>query len=529
MSQPNIISAFSCFYIPPEGPGNAKFTQQPDRQLERLLIDLTRIPANFPPDIWARYFLLILRQQDARLAALLELMNTTQDRLLSLIERLAAIAPNPNQNIPTLHRHCQSHADQRSVQQLFAAPPTLSSRLLNAYLQQSCWYAAQYFYHHRIRSMSLGDRYSLAECFQLAAEQANNPSRLLRNFDFRQTNQIRTYAEQTLKDVLRDIIYQQEHLDKNSSDWGLLRYVTKRELTAALSAAGCGPAAITQACLVWTSFKDIYQTKLEGRNQLPDPSEAQLHAIADRYNQHRQKFKLEKIIQGRDVLTQLKAAAQAVRNYRHLNVTYQALIDTTTQTTETPLEQLMQREESNFAQALDQLFQTEIAQVFVKQAALAQKVLQLFLGLDFTQNDILRLVGSQLGLQKQYQLARQIARYKRVFLQEIAHTLKQRYAQALPEDKPGDTLIDRIHDIFTDYLTRYCKKIFYRVLSQKCQELATETVLPQPEILIPLLQNTLKQQVETTLEIDLGLCSSADETLATFVTAWLENQTTLEN
>ncbi|NJK52652.1 MAG: hypothetical protein HC936_07175 [Leptolyngbyaceae cyanobacterium SU_3_3] len=323
------------------------------------------------------------------------------------LDRFVETAPEVNDGIWTIHDQLVARREELQTTDFLREPATIAHRLLSAYLQPSCWYAAQHFYSTKIAPSNLSHEYSLEDCFQIAAENATQSTKILQNFQIgRKNTTIRTYAEKTLEKMLARII--QLNTMRNDSTWKLLRYLSQKELTAALQADGYTNSKMAQSCLIWRCFKEIYQTRQVQQNQLPPPTELQLQEMHDRYRQRCKPYGITTAISAESILPNLEAIAQAVRQYRSSDAVLDRLLQETHHTTD-GLADLMR---------VEQVTQigTIVAQSFAELPEVAQIMLNLWFGLELSHAEILRLLKPELKLEKQYQLSRQIKRYKKTLV-----------------------------------------------------------------------------------------------------------------
>lgn len=125
---------------------------------------------------------------------------------------------------------------------------------LMAYLQETCWWVARDF------SRSLrGEVFSPADCFQMAIAEVD---KVLIAYDSRRTASLRSYAKLVYRSRLRDIFRQQGEAEI-SSNWTLLRRVSKSAFLEALALSGESPKVIEHYCLAWSCFKQVVQGNVE--------------------------------------------------------------------------------------------------------------------------------------------------------------------------------------------------------------------------------------------------------------------------
>ncbi len=555
-----IIKEFSQFCIC-EGRQSFKLTS--NRKLERRLkslVDVAALSGN--QDAWARYFLLLAafyggglgdtkgkrkRKEKAKDRLILEILIEAfaLSSLESLIEHLVKQAPEPNQEVQTIDLRLVAGQNQSGVGKFLHNLAPDAKEFLVAHLQKIGWYAARRFYRTRIElSPSLKQRYPFEECCQIANEGVSQPTQLLKRFDFQYQNTIKTYAHTRIFGVIKNKI-DHDNLQartKSFSDYGLLRYIRKKELREALTVSG--KDRVASFCLALQCYQEIYQPRQISSNRLQPPTQEQLQAIAARYNQLRQQFKISEFATGESIQDWLITAAQAVRDYRNQSV------DCSTE----DIGELGH----DFPDAINTLIETEaiahlkeaFAQAFSELPEAVQSSLKLWLGLRLTQEDVVSIIGSSLGVQKQYQFNRKIGKYRNKILpQALIGNLSKTYPEILSSPKDLDRIISQLQDVIKEYTSEFCQSCFYPPLAAQWQQLEQEEkfILKQyyrlrldeqkiakqlnssaSEVkskLIhskDLLRKRLESDVETILNIQLSLCSSAEQKLAKFVEMWLQ-------
>ncbi|MBD2206474.1 sigma-70 family RNA polymerase sigma factor [Calothrix sp. FACHB-1219] len=156
---------------------------------------------------------------------------------------------------------------------------SLAKMHLSAYLQEQCYWAAQ----KTVAKFTL-NQYGLADYFQLANAEVEN---ILKGFKPEISNNLQAYAKMAIPTRLRDILRQRKEAD-SSTNWALLRKVSKKQVLASLSHAGLSPAMIAQYRLAWFCFKELYVPNPAGANsKLPEPNRQLWEAIANLYNSER--------------------------------------------------------------------------------------------------------------------------------------------------------------------------------------------------------------------------------------------------
>ncbi|MBW4594885.1 MAG: sigma-70 family RNA polymerase sigma factor [Brasilonema angustatum HA4187-MV1] len=150
---------------------------------------------------------------------------------------------------------------------------------LLAYLQEPCYWTAS----KAVAKFTLS-QYTLADYFQMAIAEVEI---ILKDFNPEKCSSLKAYAIMAIPRRLRDILRQRREADI-CTNWGLLRKVSKKLLSEALSEAGLSQSAIAQYRLAWTCFKELYVQKQPGStSQLPEPNRQLWEAITNLYNHER--------------------------------------------------------------------------------------------------------------------------------------------------------------------------------------------------------------------------------------------------
>lgn len=158
-------------------------------------------------------------------------------------------------------------------------PESLASRHLSAYLQESCYWAAQ-----QMVKRFTNTQYKLSDYFQMAIAEVNP---VLAGFKPGRGSSLKNYAGFAFQSLLRDMLRQRHEADI-CTDWALLRKLSKKRLEESLSHAGLSPTVIAQHRLAWTCFNALYvQTQSTATSKLPKPDWKLWQAVSHLYNTER--------------------------------------------------------------------------------------------------------------------------------------------------------------------------------------------------------------------------------------------------
>ncbi|MEO0867574.1 MAG: sigma-70 family RNA polymerase sigma factor [Cyanobacteria bacterium J06642_11] len=284
-----------------------------------------------------------------------------------------------------------------------------------AYLQEPCYRAAEQI-THRFTTVQL----SVADGFQIAIAHVQ---RILQGYKPDYGSTLKAYAQKSFGNAIRDYLRQQHEI-QISTNWGLLRRVSQTQLTEALHAAGYVNTA--PAILLWKCFRAICTpTPDRSVRGLPDPSEAQLQAIAQRLDQespdgstsdffHEPQQIMEKLIQLANLVRTYLNPVITSLNQPQYEDSIEEQLNTLIGEEEPPMVQLLNAEA--YAKQQQQLQQIG---GFLDNALTAlspehQRLLVLYYQQKLTQNTI----AQQLNI-RQYQVSRQLNRIRRQLLLDV--------------------------------------------------------------------------------------------------------------
>ncbi|MFM7426446.1 MAG: sigma-70 family RNA polymerase sigma factor, partial [Elainella sp.] len=141
--------------------------------------------------------------------------------------------------------------------------------------QEPCYWSAQQT-SRRFTDL----QYRLPDCFQIAIAEV---ATVLKGFNPERGASLKTYAGIAFASLLRDALRQRQVVDL-STDWALLRRVSKKRLLEALHQAGVAETLLPQYRLAWSCFQARYLPKAPGE-KLPKPDAAFWETVAQLYRQ----------------------------------------------------------------------------------------------------------------------------------------------------------------------------------------------------------------------------------------------------
>jgi RNA polymerase sigma factor (sigma-70 family) len=365
-----------------------------------------------------------------------------------------ALDPQTEDDYWTLHWY-------RTWQQ---TPDGLAQEHLTAYVQELIYWAALKT-HNRFGSA----QYGLADLFQMAIARFEQ---VLQGFNPHQGTNFKGYATVMTANLLRESLRQQQAIDI-CTDWGLLRKLSQKRLTAALAQSGLAQATIEQYVLAWRCFNALYiPEQKSGSRRLPKPDEATWQAISELYNRDRtHQLATSSPASTAELATWLTACAKAARQYLYPTV---VSIDAPTQTGTSDygdsltdneqregMAQLVHLEEIHQRQTQRQQMNTVLQNALQTLDPEAQQLLQLYYQQELTQ----QAIAKQLGI-KQYQVSRQLTRVREQILKPLL-----KWGQEILHSSATPDVIKNTSIALDDWLVHY-----YRRPSEVA-------VLDQPEVL----------------------------------------------
>jgi len=467
--------------------GNVKFMSQ---------LTLEAPPVN--PDCWARYFLLILQQQKRYAIESEFSQKECIDQMAIAVKDLVTQASQQNRDLADLHDYLSSQDIHHPAQKLFDRQAAISKQLLIAHLQRPSGFSA--CQHHRKLSINIRKQFSLIDCLQELNQVISDPLHCLRNFDLTRPNiTLKTYVEKRLRQQLPNIICVKLGAPRNFADWGLLRHTTKKQLLAALQFYGLSEIERMQHRLIWHCFREIYEpVKAERHSPLPQPSQAQLIGIQDRYKQRCYGFQLTPEITELEVSSCLQTCIKAIRHYQNRTnaiSTFDEAVyqnqDTSSETNDPleeeefdaslnekilfgaeeediekdispdPLENLINASDATNLADVGRITQNTVAAIFLALERVVQIALRLNYGLDFNQAEIVQILGEPWKLLPQCTRSRTFNRWKKPFLDQLTSDVRAAYPELLPEHQPHDDRIQAIEQYLKWYLKQYCVSFFH--------------------------------------------------------------------
>ncbi|WP_254173195.1 sigma-70 family RNA polymerase sigma factor [Planktothrix pseudagardhii] len=323
---------------------------------------------------------------------------------------------------------------------------SLAARHLCAYLEETCWYAAKVTY----REFSSPD-FTESDYWQIARQVASNPVRIFNNYKA-ELSLPRVYAQTKLRGAILDVIRKGQETQR-ASDWGLLRKSSKKALKTALQMAGIGEAQQADYLLAWQGFQEVYKPPAIRRNQpLPAPTDAQLTAIADYYNQQRSPASAVNAIKIQEML---EICIKVVRKKHTIELQSLDADNRALECEVTDYSEVQQRQQETDSEQWEQITRV-LSHAIASLPPTARQMLILehgLIGLNQTE------IGRAFGI-KQYKVSRQLSRHKRPLLEVLAKWSENQGGITLDVEK-----IDALSQHLDSWLNWYCQTtILHRFL-----------------------------------------------------------------
>jgi RNA polymerase sigma factor (sigma-70 family) len=340
-------------------------------------------------------------------------------------------------------------------------PESLAKGHLSAYLQESCYWAAQ----KTITSIST-TQYTLSDCFQMAIARVD---KVLKGFKPEVGFSLSSYASAIFSSELKEMLRQQKEIDI-CTNWRLLRKLTQKRLVESLQNAGLREVEIASHVLAWKCFQARYVPQQPiGTRKLPKPDDATWDAIAKMYNSERHSLPNPGGESSKDTMEKwLVAAAKAARAYLYPSFTSlnaargdegsAELLDNLADNLpglkqESLLSEFIAEEEQNDRQAQLKHVGNILAAGLKELDTEAQQILQLYYAQGLTQQQI----AKQLEI-KQYTISRRLTKARETLLIKLAT-----WSRDILHISLNTTVLNYINTVMEEWL----KSFYTRPLTQQ--------------------------------------------------------------
>ncbi len=381
---------------------------------------------------------------------------------------------------------------------------------LAAYLEEVCYWTSINI------CQEFSDKgYNPADCFQMARNLASNPAKLFANYDSGLSG-VQTYAQMKLKSYMLEELRRGREVEKYS-DWALLRSLTPTALQGALVNYGFKEAEIAAYRLAWQCFNEIYTpTTAEGNRRLQAPSAPQWETIAMRYNQLRGDLKLEAAVTVKNLQNLLNTVVKAVRCKSQNSPVSARSIEETDPSMPVPQSLLHNdsSEENNPKFEWEQV-NSILSHSFQSLPEDIRKMLELWLGLDFNQQEVAGLFGWE-----QNKFSKQMKKHGKFLLKELLKELDKCEGNSKLSQKSKE--IDQKGKVMQEWLKERCQADYVNFLNLRFAHMKKNQNGGNVSVseLQRQLRDELKSHVESRLQISLAPVPQADERLGAFVKEW---------
>ena len=383
------------------------------------------------------------------------------------------VQSEPNAKEEYWARHFLKTIRELSKQELFEKKENLSISIssseklaeahLCAYLQEACLWAAR---RSSQRFKFIQHKYPLEEYFQIANSAIYPPAKLFKsfNFDYHQTN-IEGYTKTAVIRFISNTIYQKELEGKREkfSNYGLLKDLSKKEMQEALTIKGINQNRVSLYCLAWQCLEQIYQpNQRQGNRSLEIPSAELFQEIASLYNEQCNQLGFLEAPASKDKIKEiLEFCIQAARDYRTKHFLPLENYENLTDSQHTVLDNLIQEEEWQQVNSL-------VSSLFSAIPETGQIMLILWLGLNLTQTEMVVVLKNKYPeIQKQYQVARQLARYNKILLKEFINKSQKIYPEiCLNEEKDIEIIKQSLDECLQVHCQQLCKYILDKITKE---------------------------------------------------------------
>ncbi|MBD2180581.1 sigma-70 family RNA polymerase sigma factor [Planktothrix sp. FACHB-1355] len=494
----DIVQKFSTFLKLGNRERYRQFFWQTDPELERNIKNLEQSDPNAKAEFWARRFL----------------------------QEMQKTYP------------AKPHSDSTKVPNQIL-PNSLPGRHLSAYLQDVCFWAAQKLCQ---RLQFIKHKYPLEECFQIACSVGYQPEKVFRNFKFDHPSaNTEVFAKAVIFRIINNQVYESDLEAKRGkySNYGLLKDLTKKELTEALAAQRNQQLNIELHCLAWKCFDEIYQPNhWRGSRSMDAPDRIHLNQIADRYNQllaHP-----GSPVDATKIQEMLDTCIKAARNYRTQQFLPLEDYTNTPAPASTAWDTLVREEEWDEIQVL-------VSSAFQKLPVQGQMLFKLWLGLNLTQTNIANVLKNKYtSLETQYQVSRLLKSHTKNLLKDFAKEWNQINRDTLLAEKQLEQLKNYLHDC----LRKQTQEIWYGCLAKilvrrsdfektilklhyaeklslsqiaKTLAIPTSEIAPQIASIYREFRQAFINEIASYLDLLPESLMPVEETLGGFIEEWLQN------
>jgi len=307
---------------------------------------------------------------------------------------------------------------------------------LSAYLQESCYWAAQTLLRRVAQSSG-----TVCDCFQIAIEKV---PKVLRACDPNHKVSLKTYSKVAFENIIRDALRQQHEINL-CNEWALLLKVSRKQLQEALQQSGLGQKAIAPYLNAFQCYLAGYRLlKSAGRIHRPDAEGWRI--LVQLYNQQHP----EESIDATHLEKQLLYCAKQVRAYLYpvvmsLNTPrFEQLEwqDEICDRQDTPLVYLIQQEEQTIRRSQQKQLNEILSAALMQLDPQMQTLLKLYYQQNLTQQQIAHDLNVQ-----QYAVSRRLSKARELLLLAL-----MRWSQIALHIEPTSIVIKHISALLEEWL-----------------------------------------------------------------------------
>lgn len=332
---------------------------------------------------------------------------------------------------------------------LWSNQSDLAKGHLTAYLQESCYWAAQ----KTIGNVSTV-QYTLSDCFQIAIARVD---KVLLGYNPQVGFSLSSYASAIFSSQLKEMLRTQGEVDI-CTNWRLLRKLSSKRFVESLQNIGLGVETIASYVLAWKCFLAQYvPQQATGTRKLPKPTAATWEAISKMYNTERHTLSHPGWECSPETMEKwMVACAKAARTYLYPNFTSlnaprgdegagEFLDNLPEMKQDSLLAEFIAEEEQNDRKSQQQNIGNILIAALGELDSQAQEILQLYYGRGLTQQQI----AKQLDI-KQYTISRRLTKAREALLLKLAT-----WSQKTLHISLNSTVLNYINTVMEEWLKGY--------------------------------------------------------------------------
>lgn len=310
--------------------------------------------------------------------------------------------------------------------------PAVAMAHLSAYLQETCYWAAQKL------AINLSGGESIADFFQMAISRVD---RVLKNFNPQQSSSLKRYASLSFSNVIKDTLRMRQEVEI-CTDWALLHKVSQKRFVEALRNQGLTPSIVAEYTLAWHCFQTLYApSSPQAARKLVKPEASVFERVAEMYNHDRlaQLGTTAASVTPEQIEQWLSVCGRSIRGYLYptllsadakMTPDGDAFLDNFESTFQaSTLSSLVDLEEDLTRQDHQSQLNAILLRALIKLDLSAQRLLQSYYGQGITQQEL----AKQLGV-KQYTVSRRLTSLRQSLLQSLVAWSQNTLHQSIDSD-----------------------------------------------------------------------------------------------